>query len=100
MWNTVGWHSVGLVALAQPTAEPGTMVTAGQHTWSGAASPGPPQGPLLLSSRGVTLRQILSSSYATVVPFSFGKLDAMYLKPVFLNTSTDIALEYSSNISV
>lgn len=93
---TVSWHSVGLLVLAQPTAEPRAVLTVGQHTWSGAASPGPPQGPLLLSSRDVTLRQILSSSYVTVILFSFGKVDAIYLKPALLNPNTDIALEYSS----
>lgn len=93
---TVSWRSVGVLVLAQPTAEPRVMRTVGQHTWSGAASPGPPQGPLLLSSRDVTLRQILSSSYGTVILFSFGKLEAIYSKLALLNPNTDIALEYSS----
>lgn len=93
---TVSWHSVALLALAQPTAEPRVMLTVGQHTWSRAALPGPPQGSLLLSSRDVTLRQILSSSYATLILISFGELDLIYLKPALLNPNTDIAPEYSS----
>lgn len=97
---TVSWLSVGFLVLAQPTAEPGMMVTAGQHTWAGAASPGTPQGPLLLRSREGTLRQVLSSNHATVIIFSFRKLDAIYLKPALLNPNTDIAAEYSSNINV
>lgn len=86
---SVSWHSGGLLVLAQPTAGLRTMVTAGQHTWSGAASPGTPQGRLLLSIRESTLRQTLSSSYATVIIFSFGKLDAIYSKPALRNPNTD-----------
>lgn len=94
----VGWHRLGLLALAQPGAEPRTMLTGGQYTWPWAASPGPLQGPLLLTSIDVTLRQILSWSCATVIPFLFGKLFTTYLNPKLLNPNTDTTLSSSSHI--